>query len=201
MGNELHNPNSQASHNNIENNHEVCFDTVSEMGQLAAAVRKHLSEESISDGYEGPYDEQLRGIENGEIQLRKGPEFYQGFLNEQGKANEFGKVIKSDGSVVLGIFEDGKVGEGRYIFGDGSYYQGEFANGMASGKGRLVKENFVYEGEFQKNCFEGTGEINVGNKYHFKGKFRGGKKVEGTLMWYENETKKCEYIGSFGADE
>jgi hypothetical protein len=77
-----------------------------------------------------------------------------------GNPEGFGKVYKSNGSVYIGQFLNGKAsGTGRFITPEGFYYHGEFNNNLAeSDNGFYQGKDFRYTGGFANNIFHGYGK-------------------------------------------
>jgi hypothetical protein len=116
------------------------------------------------------------------------------------RPTQFGKMYKANGALFIGMFVGGVAnGPCFYIMKDGSFYRGDMKNNTADceEKGEFVAQSFQYAGGFKNNQFHGKGKETVAaKKYSFEGAYDSGRKVEGTMKWYEN-AQEHEYIGKF----
>ena len=78
--------------------------------------------------------------------------------------NGFGQMYKKDGSLFVGMFENGNAtGIGCYFLKDGTYFKGKIENNMINDPNAYIEKvddqgKIVYEGEVKNNELEGHGK-------------------------------------------
>lgn len=121
---------------------------------------------------------------------------YEGYLNSDGKRENFGVLRKKDGIKYEGYWMDDKLnGLGRFIYKDGTVYEGHFVNGMLNGLGKESNEYYIYEGYFVEGKKHGKGKLERYNQEVYEGDFENDKKHgTGKLIFLKDLN---EYEGEF----
>lgn len=88
---------------------------------------------------------------------------YKGEVNAW-YANGKGELKTADGTVLKGVFKDGRIEQGEKNNADGSHYKGTFQYGEYDGEGVLTfAEGSVYIGEFSYGRYHGYGTLTSKN--------------------------------------
>jgi hypothetical protein len=125
--------------------------------------------------------------------------YYEGELDENGKAHGSGKLKYANGSEYVGQFVDGKRhGQGMIKFAYGDKYEGEFKDDKRDGKGTFKKADgsVVYEGEYKDEKIDGKGTYKWADGSVYEGEYKGGKiDGKGTYTRASGSVYEGEYKG------
>eukprot|EP01063_Lacrimia_lanifica_P027554 TRINITY_DN3883_c0_g6_i1.p1 TRINITY_DN3883_c0_g6~~TRINITY_DN3883_c0_g6_i1.p1 ORF type:complete len:295 (+),score=62.57 TRINITY_DN3883_c0_g6_i1:61-945(+) len=111
-----------------------------------------------------------------------------GLFGEDGLLRE-GTLCGSDGSKKTGVFDAGKLVEGRMELVDGRTYTGMFAGGQLT-SGKLEEDGMIYDGEFNAGWQRhGTGQETYPDGSVFKGIFEEDYLVDGEVTMPETSTR------------
>ncbi|CAG9330735.1 unnamed protein product [Blepharisma stoltei] len=177
----------------------------------------------LEDGsvYEGEWDLKTLKPHGKGILIDKNGTKYVGFFR-QGKKDQYGRTICSDGKMYEGKFKHGKPigkgllvnengeefkgkcdsgfpnGKGIFKYSNGDVVDGEFTNGRIHGYAKLTKsDGSFYEGEFKDNHIERKGFYKWSNGNQYNGEWINGK-MTGFGEFKFNDGKR--YVGEFYRD-
>jgi hypothetical protein len=127
---------------------------------------------------------------------------YSGEIDVSKKIEGQGVLVKKDGSIFEGNFEDGRLrGKGRLIDAEGVVYlvrviQGEFVGKYLDQTGKIISNSGrqVYIGDVVRNLPHGKGEETWDNGSRFVGNFNKGRREGyGEFYWNDNSSFKGEF--------
>jgi len=147
--------------------------------------------------------------------FRESGDYYHGNWNSEGKFDGKGSLVRSDGSKLEGIWNDGEFEWGRIYNKDGSYYQGQVRSYLPHGSGELYTrdskvfkgnfekggltrgsiqyENSLYQGEILNGVPQGKGVYND-RHYSYTGEWAGGKRLSGTYTYLDGTIYQGDYL-------
>lgn len=120
---------------------------------------------------------------------------YSGEWNKAGKMHGIGTVLDSDGSKIVGIFQNGQLnGKGRKIDSNGIAIEGEFRDGQLDGEAKMTrKDGAKFEGNYENGVLTGKGKEQWQDGMEYEGEYLDGKRHGLGLL----RTKDGVYEGSF----
>ena len=151
--------------------------------------------------FKGLLSDDFCKIKRGNYYWPNGQEYYGQFDDKNNFMTFEGEVSKlkfTNGDLFEGTFEEGQIGEGKYISSDGREITADFTGGRINGLINLEdkKNNFKFEGFIQDNKKEGpcTTERKIKNKvYSIYGEYIEGLK-EGTFKIREISPNKDNFF-------
>ena len=123
-------------------------------------------------------------------------DLYYGDTSSDKNPNGFGLLMKTEGSIVEGAWQEGSIhGEGLQVYSNGDSYVGSFEHGEVSGRGKFVNyKGATYEGQWRNSKQNGQGVETWADGAIYAGNFVEGKKEGyGRFHWAD----QAQYEGEF----
>jgi len=157
----------------------------------------------------------------GKVDLYKNGKLYYSGEWIQGTICGEGTLYREDGSVLSGVWENGKIketnsaaiteygkyqgdirdnkpeGYGQMNYYNGCCYTGQWRNGCWEGEGVLTTNEFIFSGNWENNLPEGYGELSFADSSNYKGIWSEGRRNEWGECKYSNGDS---YLGEWEND-
>lgn len=181
------------------------FEPYTKVNQLHPSVSKRLDgmAKLSADGFPALKQKFATGHTSVQIVMNKKTRAtYQGSMLK-GVPHGFGRMIKSEGSMIEGFFNEGNP-EGyirRIEAPSADCYEGEFKGGLANGRGTQIDERGIVTDCNMWVNGQPTGRVVMRNpqgQVIFEGAMNNGKKV-GMCTWYDDK-QKVTLTGNFADD-
>lgn len=110
---------------------------------------------------------------------------YEGEWSRKQNPEGQGEMLKTDGTLLEGMWKNGLIVWGRIFYISGAYYEGLISNDVPNGMGALFEEEATYAGQWENGLLHGQGTVTYKDNSKLAGIFQFGRPSSGMMIWKE----------------